>query len=228
VERLARFARSAAEDEELLAGLAAQALARLRDGAGLDAVGLRALPWPLRARAVRAWLEEQGFPVSDRLLREVSAAVERGRKTGLPGRAVLATEGGWVRVLPPGAAPAAIERQLRPGEPIDFGRFRVSVGDGPGVPVGAAAPPLLVRARRPGDRVAPEGGPSRRVQDVLVDAAVPAEARASWPLVTDGRGRVLWVVGLWPRAHPGPGPFLRAEPLAPDGPGSSARQEGSL
>src|SRR5262245_15047152 len=40
VERLARFARSAAEDEELLAGLAAEALERVRDGAGLDAVAV--------------------------------------------------------------------------------------------------------------------------------------------------------------------------------------------
>src|SRR5262249_11917686 len=50
VEHLARFARSAAEDEALLVTQAADALARVRDGAGLDAVGVRALPWPIRAR----------------------------------------------------------------------------------------------------------------------------------------------------------------------------------
>jgi tRNA(Ile)-lysidine synthetase-like protein len=111
---------------------------------------------------------------------------------------------------------------------VEFGRFRVSVGEGPGVPVGAATPPLLVRARRPGDRVGPDAGPSRRVQDVLVDASVPVEDRAAWPLVADARGRVLWVVGLWPRAHPGPGPFLRAEPLRPPEAESGARGKGSL
>jgi tRNA(Ile)-lysidine synthase len=213
VERLARFARSAAEDEELLAGLAAQALERVRDGTGLDAVAVRALPWPIRARALRAWLEALGHPVSDRLLREVAAAIDRGGRTGLPGRAVLATEGGWIRVLPrePATTPAA--RELVDGAPVEFGGFRVWLGQGPGVPAGAGAAPLVVRTRRPGDRVGPEGGPTRRVQDVLVDASIPVESRAAWPLVADARGRVLWVVDLWPHAHPGLGPFLRAEPI---------------
>jgi tRNA(Ile)-lysidine synthase len=228
VERLARFARSAAEDEELLIGLAAQALDRIRDGAGLDAVAVRALAWPIRARVLRSWLEEQGRPVSDRLLRDVASAIERGSRTGLPGRAVLATEGGWVRVLPRASSAPPEARELGAGAPVEFGGFRVSVGDGPGVPVGAATLPLVVRARLRGDRVGPEAGPSRRVQDVLVDASVPAEDRAGWPLVADARGRVLWVVGLWPRAHPGPGPYLRAEPLRPREGGSSARGKGSL
>jgi len=212
VERLARFARSAAEDEALLAAYAAEALARVRDGAGLDAVAVRALPWPIRARLLRAWLEELGSPVSDRLLREVADAIDRGGRTGLPGRAVLATEGSWVRVLPR-AAPPPSPRALGQGDFVEFGGFRVWLGEGPGVPVGTAAAPLLVRARQPGDRVGPDGGPSRRVQDVLVDAAVPVESRAAWPLVADAHGRVLWVVGLWPHAYPGPGPFLRAEPI---------------
>ncbi|HEY1906059.1 MAG TPA: tRNA lysidine(34) synthetase TilS [Myxococcaceae bacterium] len=228
VERLARFARSAAEDEELLSALAAQALDRVRDGAGLDAVAVRALPWPIRARVLRTWLEAQGHPVSDRLLRDVADAIERGARTGLPGRAVLATEGGWVRVPPRDAARPPEVRELGAGIPVEFGGFRVSVGEGPGVPVGAAALPLVVRARRPGDRVGPEAGPSRRVQDVFVDASVPVEDRAGWPLVADARNHVLWVVGLWPRAHPGPGPFLRAEPLRPQEGGSSARKQGSL
>ena len=225
VERLARFARSAAEDEELLAGYAAEAFARVRDGAGLDAVGVRALPWPLRGRVLRAWLEELGHPVSDRLLRQVAEAIDRGGRTGLPGRAVLATEGSWVRVLPRTSLSGPSPRGLAEGDPVEFGGFRVWLGEGPGVPVGTAAGPLLVRSRRPGDRVGTEGGPSRRVQDVLVDAAVPVEARAAWPLVADAQGRVLWVVGLWPHAHPGPGPFLQAEPI---GPRPSTWKQGSL
>ncbi len=229
VERLARFARSAAEDEELLSGIAAQALERVRDGTGLDAVAVRALPWPIRSRVLRGWLEAQGHAVSDRLLREASAAIDRGGRTGLPGRAVLGAEGGWVRVLPRQAVAEPAPCELRAGAPVEFGGFRVSLGEGPGVPVGGATLPLLVRARRPGDRVGPETGPTRRVQDVLVDASVPAEARGAWPLVADARGRVLWVVGLWPRAHPGPAPFLRAEPLERSGAARpSAGGEGSL
>lgn len=229
VERLARFARSAAEDEELLAGLAAEALARVRDGAGLDAVAVRALPWPIRARVLRSWLEALGHPVSDRLLRSVAEAIDRGGRTGLPGRAVVGAEGGWVRMLPRQGMvePAALE--LRAGAPVQFGGFRVFLGDGPGVPVGGATEPLLVRARRAGDRVGRQGGPSRRVQDVLVDAGIPAEERGAWPLVADAQGRVLWVVGVWPRPSPGVGPFLRTEPLErrPE-PDPSAGGQGSL
>ena len=229
VERLARFARSAAEDEELLSGLATQALERVRDGAGLDAVAVRALPWPIRSRVLRAWLEAQGYGVSDRLLREIGAAVDRGGRTGLPGRAVLGAGGGWVRVLARRALPETSVVELQAGAPVQFGPFRVTLGEGPGVPVGGATPPLVVRARRPGDRVGPEVGPTRRVQDVLVDAAVPAEERGGWPLVADARGRVLWVVGLWPGAHAGPGPFLRAEALEPHpAPEPSAGGQGSL
>jgi len=225
IERLARFARSAAEDEELLAGYAAEALARVRDGAGLDAVAVRALPWPIRGRVLRAWLEGLGHPVSDRLLREVAAAIDRGGRTGLPGRAVIATEGSWVRVLPRTSPAGPSAHPLVEGDAVEFGGFRVWLGEGPGVPVGTAEGPLLVRARKPGDRVGPRSGPSRRVQDVLVDASVPAESRAAWPLVADAHGRVLWVVGLWPHAHPGPGPFLQAEPI---GPRPSTREQGSL
>jgi tRNA(Ile)-lysidine synthase len=42
---------------------------------------------------------------------------------------------------------------------------------------------LVVRTRRPGDRLA---GRSRKIQDVFVDAKVPREARDTWPLVVHG------------------------------------------
>jgi len=213
VEALARFARSAQEDEVYLEELATVALERVQAGAGLDAVAVRALPWPLRSRVLRSWLEAATVPVSDQLLRAVDAAVEKGGRTGLPGRRLLRSEGGWVRVT---SSPTTVARAAQPLDtdgPVLFGEFRLFLGREPGVPVGWAPPPLRVRARRRGDRVAVPGGVSRRVQDVLVDAAVPAEAREGWPLVVDAQDRVLWVVGLWPRAHRGAGPYLRAERL---------------
>jgi tRNA(Ile)-lysidine synthetase-like protein len=54
-------------------------------------------------------------------------------------------------------------------------------------------PGLVVRTRRPGDRLA---GRSRKVQDVLVDAKVPRDERDAWPLVTTEDGTVVTVVGL--------------------------------
>ena len=98
-ERLARFARSAAEDEELLAAQAAQALERrARRDRRLDAVAVRALPWPIRARAAPRLARGAGRTrVSDRLLRGWRRRSTAVGRTGLPRRAVLATEGGGVR-----------------------------------------------------------------------------------------------------------------------------------
>lgn len=62
------------------------------------------------------------------------------------------------------------------------------------VAAGAAAEGLIVRSRRPGDRIRLPGG-TRKVQDVLVDAKVPREERDAVPLLCDATGRVLWVVG---------------------------------
>jgi tRNA(Ile)-lysidine synthase len=44
-------------------------------------------------------------------------------------------------------------------------------------------PDLVVRTRRPGDRLA---GRSRKIQDVFVDAKVPRAERDTWPLVVSG------------------------------------------
>ena len=54
-------------------------------------------------------------------------------------------------------------------------------------------PGLVVRSRRPGDRLA---GRRRKVQDVLVDAKVPRDERDSWPLVATTDGEVVAVPGL--------------------------------
>jgi tRNA(Ile)-lysidine synthase len=53
-------------------------------------------------------------------------------------------------------------------------------------------PGLVVRTRRPGDRLA---GRSKKVQDVLVDAKVPRAERDTWPLVVSG-DEVVAVAGI--------------------------------
>lgn len=52
---------------------------------------------------------------------------------------------------------------------------------------------LVVRSRRPGDRLA---GRSRKVQDLFVDAKVPKSERAGWPLVALADGPVVAVPGI--------------------------------
>jgi tRNA(Ile)-lysidine synthase len=55
---------------------------------------------------------------------------------------------------------------------------------------------LIVRYRRPGDRLHPLGAPGRRkVQDVLVDRKVPRDERDSVPIVTTETGEIVWVAG---------------------------------
>lgn len=54
-------------------------------------------------------------------------------------------------------------------------------------------PGLVVRTRRPGDRLA---GRTRKVQDVLVDAKVPKDERDDWPLVATEDDAVVAVAGL--------------------------------
>lgn len=56
----------------------------------------------------------------------------------------------------------------------------------------SSRPGLVVRTRRPGDRLA---GRRRKVQDVFVDAKVPREERDAWPLVLSG-DEVVSVPGL--------------------------------
>ena len=55
---------------------------------------------------------------------------------------------------------------------------------------------LIVRPRRPGDRLQPLGAPGRKkVQDVLVDRKVPKDDRDRVPIVTTEQGKIVWVAG---------------------------------
>jgi tRNA(Ile)-lysidine synthase len=55
---------------------------------------------------------------------------------------------------------------------------------------------LIVRPRRPGDRLQPLGAPGRKkVQDVLVDRKVPRDDRDRVAIVTTEKGQIVWVAG---------------------------------
>ncbi|MGH2448466.1 MAG: tRNA lysidine(34) synthetase TilS [Chloroflexota bacterium] len=61
---------------------------------------------------------------------------------------------------------------------------------------GALEPPLLVRNRKPGDRVRSRGAPgSRKIQDLMVDRHVPAHRRDVIPVALSG-GTIVWIPGL--------------------------------
>jgi tRNA(Ile)-lysidine synthase len=63
--------------------------------------------------------------------------------------------------------------ELRLEGRVSFGPWRIE----------SSLPGLVVRTRRPGDRLA---GRRRKIQDVIVDAKIPREERGTWPLVVVG------------------------------------------
>ena len=65
--------------------------------------------------------------------------------------------------------------------------------------------PLVLRARRPGDRMRPRGGRgSRKLSDLLIDAKIPRATRDRLPVLATADDVVLFVPGLRPaeRARP--------------------------
>jgi tRNA(Ile)-lysidine synthetase-like protein len=80
------------------------------------------------------------------------------------------------------------------------------------LPVATAAQQIGVRSRQPGDRIRLSSAASRRIQDVFVDARVPAALRAHWPLILV-QERIVWVAGVRADpnmlAQPGSGPAVR-------------------
>ncbi|MBB6669583.1 tRNA lysidine(34) synthetase TilS [Cohnella nanjingensis] len=66
--------------------------------------------------------------------------------------------------------------------------------------------PLVIRNRRPGDRMDPMGlNGSKKVQDMFVDAKIPRSERDQRPLLTDSADRILWIPGLRRSRHAVPG-----------------------
>jgi tRNA(Ile)-lysidine synthetase-like protein len=64
------------------------------------------------------------------------------------------------------------------------------------VAIDGGALPLVVRRRRPGDRLHPAGGRGRRrLQDLFIDAKVPRTLRSAWPLVATAT-MIVWVPGV--------------------------------
>jgi tRNA(Ile)-lysidine synthase len=84
----------------------------------------------------------------------------------------------------------------------------------------ALAWPLVLRARRSGDRMRPRGGRgSRKLADLLIDAKVPRATRDALPVLTTADDVVLFVPGLRPAEQGRPTArttrFLRVASLDP-------------
>ena len=99
---------------------------------------------------------------------------------GIPGT-VEAPHGMWA---------LSADGPMSPLQSVDLGTDKVVVD------ASDLGPHLIVRERRPGDRLRPLGAPGRRkVQDVLVDRKVPKDDRDRVPIVTNEMGQIVWVAG---------------------------------
>jgi tRNA(Ile)-lysidine synthase len=199
---LARLADAAAEVADASRDTAERALVAAIDG---DHIDLTRLEGPHRDDALAlAWLRATGRALAERqrtALATLAATTHGSAAIDLPGGRAL-REYGRLRLVTgrPTAESAftATDQPLALGRAVEWGGWtiRLSTTAPPDGALAVRAPEgaLLVRSRRPGDRLA--GRLRIKVQDLFTNAKVPLRARASHPLVALASGEIWWVVGL--------------------------------
>ncbi len=54
--------------------------------------------------------------------------------------------------------------------------------------------PLMVRSRENGDRMSIQGmNGTKKIKSIFIEAKVPKEKRADWPIICDASGNIIWV-----------------------------------
>jgi tRNA(Ile)-lysidine synthase len=209
---LARMAAVLAGDADVLAALAGDAHdARGRTEGGayvLSRAALNAAPRAVARLSVRRALQESGgrrgvgLGHVDAILDLAGSAAPSGRRLPLPGgrEAVFHFDEVRIGARCAPAAPFALPLSV-PGS-VDLPDGRSVVARSARGPVASSATtavvavpdePLVVRTRRPGDRVR-AGGRDLSLKRFLMDRRVPAHERGALPLIAAG-DRVLWVAG---------------------------------
>ncbi len=212
---LASLAARLRDEEDFLAAAAAARAAGL---VGDDRLPVRvaAEPAALARRIVRAWLERGARRSPSGLHVERVLALATGGERGavaVPGPARVLREGEFlVRRAGRAPAPRALVAPIAPGGTVvdPAGRWRLTLSAARPRRAGEDRPadahhalfdadalpgPLVVRSPAPGDRLRIPGVGTRKLQDVLVDAKVPREARPGIAVLAAG-GEVLWAAGL--------------------------------
>ena len=155
---------------------------RLLDVLAADAQRASGGPYTLTA-GLQAWLSYEWLDVqqADFIPFDAPQAPEP-QQLALPGAVHLGP--GWELI--------ARQVQWPPGEPPWLHHAAPQVI---WLPVDVAGP-LQVRPRRPGDRMTPLGlGAEKSIKDLMNALKIPRVQRPHWPLLTDARGRILWLVG---------------------------------
>ena len=200
---LARFAGVAAMATDAAASEADAALDAALEG---EVVVLDRLDRRVRDDALSRWWERltgRSLSSANRLaLAALAAGTAGSAAADLPGGRAVREYRRLMRLLP-APADGSIESRdpvaLRAGETVSWHGWTIGLSAErdrawPIVVRAPAAGELIVRGRRPGDRIGPEL--RMKVQDLFTDAKVPARMRDTHPLVTTGDGAVWWAVGL--------------------------------
>ncbi len=209
VSALTRTARLAREHVEACTAWAERELAGARDASGewrLSRARLQALPTDVAAEALRLAAADLGHRAplrgwAQRGLRRILQDPPPRRPLRLAA-VTVEVSGDHVR-LGRDSRPRLDRRALVLGRAIDARCFVPPPGYAvPRETARAAfdadllAGGLVVRARRPGDRLVPFGGTvSRRLKSLLIDARVPRWDRDAVAIV-EAAGEILWVVGV--------------------------------
>ena len=217
-EALARFAAAASADNRHLEDLADAAFSRLaeRKGAAINLPrrDLAALPPAVATRVLNIAFTRLHGAAADLESAHIEAVREALR--GAPGR--LSLPGGIYATIdqsnlilsrgPLRRAGRIAEVALAVPGRTEAGTWRIDASIKPPPASSTSQDPLdafldadrtgsqlTVRSRRPGDRLRPLGlGGEKKVQDILVDAKVPARDRDAVPIVCAGE-QIAWVVG---------------------------------
>jgi tRNA(Ile)-lysidine synthase len=220
-EALARSAAVLADEADVLDALAAdlqvRATRRAARGVALSRAVLRDAPPALARLALRRALSEGGglrgvtAAHVERLMALVVAPAPSGRRLPLPGGREAVFHFDEIRLgarasretAPPAAfaveLPVPGRVALPGGRTVEARAARGPAGArGDEAVVPAPAGPLVVRTRRPGDRVW-LGSREVSLKRYLMDRRVPAAERSSLPLVAAGP-HVVWVAGQPPAA----------------------------
>jgi tRNA(Ile)-lysidine synthase len=220
-EAMLRLADTAGEDADFIDEQAAVAwsAASSRDGCltCLDSGRLRGLPLALQRRVFRIALENAFGSLRDIEAVHVEALVKllfggTGKCVHLPGGLVATNERSRMVISGPDSPACpwpAMDSEytlnvpgqtLLPGwrvtaDLMDENFFREDDIFSASFDICKSGQALSVRGRRPGDRFHPLGmAHSRKLQDFMVDTAIPRSWRDCVPIVCAG-GQVAWVVG---------------------------------
>lgn len=212
-EALARTASLLGDEAEVLSHLGRALLdaSSRRDGDAivLTLAGLRSRPRAVARAALRLALEQvgglRGISAShvERMLDLARSKTASGHRLPLPGGREALVRFGELRLgrRSETASPFAFPLPV-PGEVVLPGGLTVVARPARGpaasrqetaVVAAARDEPLMVRTRRPGDRVRARGR-EVSLRRFLMDRRIPADIRPSLPLVASGH-RVLWVPG---------------------------------